>query len=272
MVLSQYTVLKIISKSQDKRTNQTFSFQNLDTQNKLKKVEWHRVEQQKNQRRSEIMKPEEKAGFSKEIEASGSAEEAKSVARKILEAYDISSKRTAFHISTVLEFAKVINSGDLDIYTLESLAKNTMKGDLVVKEVRFLRQAIFNPDKIAEKPALADEGKRPFAFDLNDSFITYLRDNPQLIDIETPPESLPESLSADIVSALKAEGIRHLIPLLPREGHLIGLIMMGQKISHEPFSEQEVELLKGFCEILAISLYNSYLYKQQERKIEELQN
>jgi len=62
-----------------------------------------------------------------------------------------------------------------------------------------------------------------------------------------------------------------IVPLLPGPRSLIGLLLLGPRMGGFGYSTEEVELIEGLCSLLAIALFNAYLYKQQERKIEELE-
>ena len=71
------------------------------------------------------------------------------------------------------------------------------------------------------------------------------------------------------VQALQEFGAELFVPLKTRES-LVGVLIIGPKKSHQPFSQEDVDLLQTVCSQAATRMENARLYSELRRQLDEL--
>jgi signal transduction histidine kinase len=116
-------------------------------------------------------------------------------------------------------------------------------------------------DFTAEPPIEPAKPAPQFRLSSNSPFIQYLRENDGPVyhrDLDAIPQL--QALSAqDRESLAQIEGELY-IPLKSR-GRLTGVLILGQKLSHQPYTREEEELLATTTNQIAINLENARLYE-----------
>lgn len=59
------------------------------------------------------------------------------------------------------------------------------------------------------------------------------------------------------------------VPIQTGPGQLSGILVLGQKLSQQPYSNEDMQLLKALSSQMAISLENARLYDASQREVEE---
>ncbi|MFN0149287.1 MAG: ATP-binding protein [bacterium] len=86
------------------------------------------------------------------------------------------------------------------------------------------------------------------------------------VDLATLAQAEPGD---NVARELFALGFRTAVPVAAK-GHAIGLILVGDRVSHEEFSPLDRQMLVSTIEIAAVAIENSLLYESLRRSNEEL--
>ncbi len=78
-------------------------------------------------------------------------------------------------------------------------------------------------------------------------------------------EQLPARYSALHRDALASLGVRVVMPM-ELKGEVRGLLLLGEKLSHEPFNQADLEFLSSLCNVAIISVENARLFKEAVEK------
>ncbi len=81
-----------------------------------------------------------------------------------------------------------------------------------------------------------------------------------------------QGLSAAEKKKLERLGASLFVPMKTKEGQLSGLLILGEKLSHQPFSIEEKQLLGALSSQVAMAISNAWLYeevKQSEQALRE---
>jgi len=82
------------------------------------------------------------------------------------------------------------------------------------------------------------------------------------------PWEVPVEFGGDVLSGLKGAKAECLVPILGREGRLIGLIGLGPRLSEEPYSGEDKRLLASVASQAGIALESLQLAEQMAARIE----
>jgi K+-sensing histidine kinase KdpD len=84
---------------------------------------------------------------------------------------------------------------------------------------------------------------------------------------------IPElhALTAREIDGLNRARAELVIPILSTKDMLLGLIILGEKLSQQPYSIEEEELISIVVERMAVELENVYLYEQEKIMRQELE-
>jgi sigma-B regulation protein RsbU (phosphoserine phosphatase) len=82
------------------------------------------------------------------------------------------------------------------------------------------------------------------------------------------PWEVPVELGGDVLSGLPGAKAECLVPILGREGRLIGLIGLGPRLSEEPYSSEDKRLLASVASQAGIALESLQLAEQMAKRIE----
>jgi len=82
------------------------------------------------------------------------------------------------------------------------------------------------------------------------------------------PWELPTEFGGDVLSGLQGAKAECLVPILSREGRLIGLIGLGPRLSEEPYSGEDKRLLASVASQAGIALESLQLAEQMAARIE----
>ncbi len=79
-----------------------------------------------------------------------------------------------------------------------------------------------------------------------------------------------QSLSSAEKKKLEDMGAHLIVPIKTKEGQLSGLLILGQKLSQQPFSFEDKQLLKALSSHVAMAVSNALLYEEVKRSEEAL--
>ena len=103
----------------------------------------------------------------------------------------------------------------------------------------------------------------------------YFKDNQNLVVTEELTRALEEKSSdnkdlTNVVKFLKESGVEVIAPLIVKD-QLTGAIFLGEKLSQDVYSNEDIQLLEILSRQASIALENARLYQEQKRFGEKLQ-
>jgi diguanylate cyclase (GGDEF)-like protein len=155
-----------------------------------------------------------------------------------------------FHISMDL-------TSILDLDQLINSYLNTLIGQLRIKNATlFLHLDKNNPElKLIKAKGISEEDVAQLKFSLNDSIVKLLYQKRQPIIIAEELTSLKE---IEKFRMLDSEVIAPLV----HSRKLEGLVILGNKINGEPYSQTDLEMLTLITNIVAVAVVNARLYQR----------
>jgi len=107
-----------------------------------------------------------------------------------------------------------------------------------------------------------------------------LRDDSPLVKWLKRQQRILSSEELNIVSQLQSLSLREknnlkqmeaklYVPILTGPGQLSGILVLGQKLSQQPYSSEDRQLLTTLSSQMAIALENARLYNESQREVEE---
>ena len=117
-------------------------------------------------------------------------------------------------------------------------------------------------------------GNQPLEFDGN-SMTSYLSQHKKAIVEEElrllardSAHSLIREELLEVVKDMNSLGVVVVVPLTLR-GELRGFITLGEKVSHDAFTKEDIELVEGVAKQAAIAIENARLYYGMEQEVSE---
>jgi len=107
----------------------------------------------------------------------------------------------------------------------------------------------------------------------NSAIINWLKRHPDILSYEEfdiRPQL--QNLSVTEREIIEKLGARLFVPIKTKERQLSGLLILGEKLSHQPFSTEEKQLLGALSSQVAMAISNALLYeevKQSEQALRE---
>lgn len=102
--------------------------------------------------------------------------------------------------------------------------------------------------------------------------IRWLRDNQSLLnlqDLNIIPQM--QALTSKESNELAKRGVELIVPLKTRKNELIGLLLLGKKLSDQMYSEEDKQLISMVADRIAIELENARLYSLERIMCQELE-
>ncbi|MFQ6119094.1 MAG: histidine kinase N-terminal 7TM domain-containing protein [Methanosarcinales archaeon] len=164
----------------------------------------------------------------------------------------------------------------LELETFSSLITNTLMNTLKLEKIGILVREVGEENFLPQK--IIDFSEKEILSLIEDEFL------PQHLQ-ETKKPILQEELTPLIAKTKRGEekerlqrlqeqmkeaGANLLLPFI-FERNLIGIIILGNKVSHDAFSSQDVELLTTLSRSASIALKNASLYSEVKNRKEELE-
>ncbi len=173
------------------------------------------------------------------------------------------------HIQTLKRFNQEMK-GDLDLEQLSSSLVTAVANGMESQGVYLLIPSS-TTGSYATYAYCGQKNKGRLIFSANSPLVATIKQQDSILDyndIDIIPSliSLPESDR----QAMEKYNIELLVPL-NSEGHLAGILLLGNKVSHKPYSNEERRLLQEVSADVAVSVENANLYESMKRKHSELQ-
>ncbi|MDD5144817.1 MAG: ATP-binding protein [Candidatus Pacebacteria bacterium] len=153
----------------------------------------------------------------------------------------------------------------LDLEKLSSLIANTLSDTLKLEKVAIVLKDRETGRYENKKNIGFNGGKNP-SFVENNFLVDWLRRNKKpliseeiALYIKDEPEE--RNLLEEIHKEMKKNGVSLYLPLLIEE-NVSGIIVLGNKLSNDPFSEQDIELLETLSSQASIAFQNANLYSE----------
>lgn len=117
-------------------------------------------------------------------------------------------------------------------------------------------------------------GKITFQFSLGSRspLVRWLQSNKRILhrqDLHIIPQL--QSLTAREIDGLKKIQTELLVPIVTREEELVGVLILGEKLSEQPYSTEDERLVLTVANRIVIELENAYLYSLETTMRKELQ-
>lgn len=152
----------------------------------------------------------------------------------------------------------------LDLETLSSLLINTLTNTLKLNKAAILTKETGKKEYIIQRNVNFNEEE------LN----SLIKESPLISYIETAKKLLVREEAAksmtEVSKKTKELGIEVFLPFI-FERKIIGIIILGAKISGEAFSYQDLDLLNSLCNQTSIALKNASLFAEVNKRKEELE-
>ncbi len=153
----------------------------------------------------------------------------------------------------------------VEITKLTSLLINTVTDALKIKKSYiFLKSREDNMLKVASAKGLAEKELIRLKIKPSNPFLLFLIKHPKLWQLEHLRDALLEQKeSLKIIDQLSAKEASLIIPLVIKE-KIIGLFVLGEKLSETIYSEEELELLSTIANQSALALENALVYEDMK--------
>jgi len=127
----------------------------------------------------------------------------------------------------------------------------------------FITESSTGPNNLTSKTILKN----------NSAIINWLKRHPDILSYEES-DIRPQLRNLSVTERKKIEKLRArlLVPIKTKERQLLGLLILGEKLSHQPFSIEEKQLLEALSSQVAMAISNALLYeevKQSEQALRE---
>ncbi len=173
------------------------------------------------------------------------------------------------HIQTLRRFNQETR-GDLNLEQLSS-SLVTAVGNGMQSQGVYLLVPSPATGNYATHAYCGQKSKGRLHFSANSPLVATMKQQDNVIDhndVDIIPSLI--SLTVNDRQALERNNIELLVPL-KNDGHLVGMLLLGNKVSHEPYSNEERRLLQVVSDDVAVNIQNANLYEGMKRKHSELQ-
>lgn len=164
----------------------------------------------------------------------------------------------------------------LELKTLSLLLINTLKSTFKLDKAAILTKEA-EEDKYVIQQAINFKKGKLDSLIKESFFISYFERTKKLLikeEFNSIIEECKEEKNKNELQQLRNKienlGIEVFIPLI-FENKLIGIILLGDKISREAFSNQDLELLDTLCRQASIALKNASLFAEVNKRKQELE-
>jgi putative nucleotidyltransferase with HDIG domain len=173
------------------------------------------------------------------------------------------------HIQTLRRFTQE-TKGDLDLEQMSSSLVTAVANSMQSHGV-YLLLPLPATGNYATYTYCGQKSKGRLSFSAHSPLIATMKQQDGAVDnndIDIIPSLI--SLTDGDRQTLVRNSIELLVPL-KNDGHLAGLLLLSNKISHEPYSNEERRLLQIVSAGVAVNIDNANLYEGMKRKHSELQ-
>jgi putative nucleotidyltransferase with HDIG domain len=173
------------------------------------------------------------------------------------------------HIQTLKKFTQE-TKGDLDLEQLSSSLVEAVANGMQSQGVYLLLPSPATGNyTIYMYSGRKSQGKLHFSG--SSPLVAVMKQQDNIVDYNDM-EAIPSliSLTSRDRQILENNSIELLVPLMSNR-HLAGMLLLGCKISHEPYSHEERRLLQMVSADVAVNIDNANLYENMKQKHSELQ-
>jgi len=173
------------------------------------------------------------------------------------------------------DFLKALEDFSLEVHSIRDL--NQLSGSLVKLIARALQSTsvlLLLPSISEQYDVIASIGANDFKLALNrrGPLIRWMQVNKSILhypELDIIPQL--QSLTANDIDELKRIKAELFVPLMTKEKEVIGVLIVGQKLSHQPYSEEDERLLLAVVSRMAVELENAHLLATEGALRRELQ-
>jgi putative nucleotidyltransferase with HDIG domain len=173
------------------------------------------------------------------------------------------------HIQTLKRFNQEMK-GDLDLEQLSSSLVTAVANGMQSQGVYMLIPSS-TTNSYATYAYCGQKNKGRLIFSTNSPLVATMKQQDSILDyndIDILPSLI--SLTDSDRQLLEKNNIELLIPL-NSEGHLAGMLLLSNKVSRQPYSNEERRLLQEVANDVAVNIENANMYESMKRKHSELQ-
>ena len=173
------------------------------------------------------------------------------------------------HIQALKHFNQE-NGGDLDLEQISSSLVTVVANGMQSRGVYLLLPAPSTNNYTSYSYSGAKSKGRLF-FSANNPIVATMKQQYEVID-NNDFDIIPSLISMNGTDrqTLERNGIELLVPLR-NDGNLAGILLIGSKVSREPYSKEERRLLQEISSDVAVRISNANLYESMKRKHSDLQ-
>ncbi len=173
------------------------------------------------------------------------------------------------HIQTLRRFTQE-TKGDLDLEQLASSLVTSVANGMQSQGVYLLLPSPATGN-YANRSYSGQKSKGRLHFPASSPLIATMKQQDSVVD-SNELDIIPSLISlTDSERQILAKNNIELLMPLKDEGQLAGMLLLSNKISHEPYSNEERRLLRMVSSEVAVSIANANLYEGIQRKHSELQ-
>ncbi len=174
------------------------------------------------------------------------------------------------YLKSLVEFSRQSQS----IADLNSLSQSLLEGIGSIFQARSSALLLSSPEtgKFTMEAGHSLHYLEPgAALDISSPLVQWLKERAQPLE-RRQIESLPQfrALSLREQRLLEQMGAELLVPAMIRS-ELVGVLVLGGKLSQQPYSPEELEMLAVFCHEIAVSLENARLYAREKERADMLE-
>jgi HD-GYP domain-containing protein (c-di-GMP phosphodiesterase class II) len=173
------------------------------------------------------------------------------------------------HIQTLKKFTRE-TKGDLDLEQLSSSLVTAVANGMQSQGVYLLLPSPATGN-YATYMYSGQKSQGKFHFSGSSPLIAAMKQQDSIVDfndLDVIPSLI--SITSHDRQTLEDNDIELLVPLMSN-GHLAGMMLLSNKISHEPYSYEERRLLQVVSADVAVNIDNANLYENMKQKHSELQ-
>jgi signal transduction histidine kinase len=120
--------------------------------------------------------------------------------------------------------------------------------------------------------AYAGENTSQFGIEGYSSLLRWMQSNRSLLyrqDLDVIPQL--QSLTSREIEEFKVIKAELFVPIVTKEKQLVGVLILGEKISHNPYSDEDERLIQAVTSRMASELENAHLYDLERATRKELE-
>jgi putative nucleotidyltransferase with HDIG domain len=173
------------------------------------------------------------------------------------------------HIQTLKKFTQE-NKGDLDLEQLSSSLVEAVANSMRSKGVYLLLPSP-STGNFTTYMFSGQKSQGRVHFSSGSPLIAIIKQQDNIVDLNDM-DVIPSliSLPSRERQVLENNGIELLVPL-KSNNHLVGMLLLSSKITHEPYTFEERRLLQVVSADVAVNIDNANLYENMKQKHSELQ-